>query len=161
MNYIHDLPAVTKKLVYLIDSPNIGINMDYSNTVYFLSCSTLEEEIELYGNKLFYTYLKNAVTVAAGGCIATALSEGVSNHRLYLKKFCEVAPAPLVSRRPGPVIESCLHRRIDSIQIMEDDIGLELRPTASRHRRLCECPRRILNHSKNNRRYGPKGHTAG
>lgn len=90
MNYIHDLPAATRKLVDLIDSPNIGINMDYGNTVCFPQRPTLEEAIDIYGDKLFYTHLKNSRPLASGGRIATALSEGEINHRLYLEKLQEV-----------------------------------------------------------------------
>lgn len=89
MNYIHDLPAPAKKLVDLIDSPAIGINMDYGNTVYFPVRPSVTETIDLYGDKLFYTHLKNSSAVA-GGRIATALSDGEINHREYLGKLKEV-----------------------------------------------------------------------
>ncbi|MBE7021590.1 MAG: sugar phosphate isomerase/epimerase [Ruminococcaceae bacterium] len=55
MNYIHDIPVSAKKLVDLIDSPSIGINMDFGNTVYFPDFPDLEETIDLYADKLFYT----------------------------------------------------------------------------------------------------------
>ena len=87
MNYIHDLPAPTKKLVDLIDSPNIGVNMDYGNIVNFPNHPTQEETIDLFGDKLFYTHLKNSIPVSSGGRISTALGEGEINHRLYLKKL--------------------------------------------------------------------------
>lgn len=104
MNYIHDLPAPTRKLVDLIDCPNIGINMDYGNTVYFPDRPTLEEAIDIYGDKLFYLHLKNSMPVASGGRMATALSEGEINHRLYLKKLREVGfdgPIGIEAPRPG------------------------------------------------------------
>lgn len=89
MNYIHDLPAPAKKLVDLIDSPAIGINMDYGNTVYFPVRPTVTETIDIYGDKLFYTHLKNSSPVA-GGRMATALGDGEINHRVYLEKLMEV-----------------------------------------------------------------------
>ena len=103
MNYIHDLPEPSKKLVDLIDSPNIGINMDYGNTVYFAGCTTVEETIDIYGDKLFYTHLKNSVP-AAGDRTPTALSEGAINHRAYLKKLQSVGfagPIGIEAPRPG------------------------------------------------------------
>lgn len=103
MNYIHDLPEPSKKLVDLIDSPNIGINMDYGNTVYFAGCPTVEETIDIYGDKLFYTHLKNSVP-AAGDRTPTALSEGAINHRAYLKKLQSVGfagPIGIEAPRPG------------------------------------------------------------
>lgn len=88
MNYIHDLPAAARKLVDAIDSPAIGINMDYGNTVYFPERPTLEETIELYGDKLFYTHMKNSLMVpGTDKRFPTALSEGEINHRNYVKKL--------------------------------------------------------------------------
>ncbi len=91
MNYIHDLPAAAKKLVDLIDSPMIGINMDYGNTAYFPVRPTVEETIDLYGDKLFYTHLKNSSPVPGSGLrMATGLGDGEINHRIYLAKLHEV-----------------------------------------------------------------------
>ena len=89
MNYIHDLPAPSKKLVDLIDSPAIGINMDYGNTAYFPVRPSVTETIDIYGDKLFYTHLKNSSPVP-GGRIATSLGDGEINHRVYLEKLKEV-----------------------------------------------------------------------
>ena len=91
MNYIHDLPNPSKKLVDEIGSPNIGINMDFGNTVYFPTFPNLEETIDLYGDKLFYTHLKNSVKIAgAKRNFPVALSDGMINHRIYLTKLKEV-----------------------------------------------------------------------
>ncbi|MBQ9784468.1 MAG: sugar phosphate isomerase/epimerase [Clostridia bacterium] len=106
MNYIHDLPAPSKKLVDMIDSPYIGINMDYGNTVYFPARPTLEETIDLYGDKLFYLHMKNSVAVPGGNGLRlpTALSDGEINHRLYVEKLQEVGfagPIGIEAPRPG------------------------------------------------------------
>ncbi|MBQ2840776.1 MAG: sugar phosphate isomerase/epimerase [Oscillospiraceae bacterium] len=91
MNYIHDVPGATKKLVDLIDSSAIGVNMDYGNTIYFPVRPSVEETIDLYGDKLFYTHLKNSSPVPGTGLrMATALSDGEINHRIYLAKLKEV-----------------------------------------------------------------------
>lgn len=91
MFYIHDLPAPTKKLVDLIDSPAIGVNMDYGNNAYFPVVPSVEETIDIYGDKLFYTHLKNsAVVPGANSRMATALGDGDINHRAYLEKLKEV-----------------------------------------------------------------------
>ena len=103
MKYIHDTPAASKKLVDDIGSPNIGINMDYGNTVYFPEMPSVEEAIDLYGDKLFYTHLKNSVP-AAGDRTPTALSEGAINHRIYLQKLKSVGfdgPIGIEAPRPG------------------------------------------------------------
>lgn len=104
MNCIHDLPQACKKLVDLIDSPNIGINMDYGNTIYFSGCPSVEETIDIYGDKLFYTHLKNSIAKPGGGRTPTALSEGEINHRNYLKKLRQVGfsgPIGIEAPRPG------------------------------------------------------------
>ena len=90
MNYIHDLPAPTKKLVDLIDCPAIGVNMDYGNTAYFPAAirPSVTETIDIYGDKLFYLHLKNSTPVP-GGRIATALGDGEINHRVYMEKLME------------------------------------------------------------------------
>ncbi len=103
MNYIHDLPEATMKLVNMVDSPSIGVNMDFGNTVYFPVHPTVTEAIDMYGNKLFYTHLKNSSPVA-GKRMATALSDGEINHREYLAKLKEVGfsgPIGIEAPRPG------------------------------------------------------------
>ena len=91
MNYIHDLPAPSKKLVDLIDSPAIGINMDYGNTAYFPVRPSVEEAIDIYGDKLFYTHLKNSSAIPGSTFrMATGLGDGDINHRAYYAKLLEV-----------------------------------------------------------------------
>ncbi len=89
--HIHDTPEQTMKLVNLIDSPAIGVNMDFGNTVYFREHPSVEEAIDLYGDKLFYTHLKNSSAIpGTGNRTGTPLSDGEINHRLYLAKLREV-----------------------------------------------------------------------
>lgn len=87
MNYIHDLPEAAVKLVRMIDSPAVGVNMDFGNTVYFAKYPSIEETIRLYGDKLFYMHLKNSVSIRDSGRYPVALSEGEINHRLYLEEL--------------------------------------------------------------------------
>ncbi len=89
MNYIHDLPEPSKKLVDDINQASIGINMDFGNTVYFPTHPELEETIDIYGDKLFYTHLKNSAPVGTSR-MATSLSQGDINHRAYIAKLQEV-----------------------------------------------------------------------
>lgn len=89
--YINDTPQASKKLVDLIDSPAVGINMDYGNTVYFPVRPTVEEAIDIYGDKLFYIHLKNSSPVPGSGTrMPTGLGDGEINHRAYLIKLREV-----------------------------------------------------------------------
>ncbi len=105
MGYIHDLPAPAKKLADAIGSPMMGVNLDFGNAVYFPVHPTLEESIDLLGDKLFYTHMKNSVATPGSGLrLPTALAEGEINHRLYFEKLREVGfagPIGIEAPRPG------------------------------------------------------------
>jgi len=89
--YINDTPEATRKLVDLIDSPAVGINMDYGNTVYFPVRPSVEEAIDIYADKLFYVHLKNSSPIPGTKArIPTSLADGEINHRAYLAKLHEV-----------------------------------------------------------------------
>ncbi|MBQ2786314.1 MAG: hypothetical protein IJF02_07410 [Oscillospiraceae bacterium] len=66
MNYIHDLMTTTKKLVDMINCSNIGINMVCGNMRHFPQLLPLEDAMDLCGDKLFYTHLKNSMPIASG-----------------------------------------------------------------------------------------------
>ena len=103
MNYLHDYAESARKLVDLIDRDNFGINLDYGNSVYFKGIAPLEEAIDICGDKLFYTHMKNSIP-AADGRTPTALGEGVINHRIYVKKLKAIGFQGLVgieAPRPG------------------------------------------------------------
>lgn len=105
MLYIHDIPHKVMKMVDEIDSPAIGVNMDYGNTVYFKEHPSIEETIDIYGEKLFYIHLKNSAAIPGTNFrIAMALSDGEINHRIYLAKLREVGfdgPIGIEAPRPG------------------------------------------------------------
>ena len=105
MGYIHDLPASARKLVDLIDSPMVGINLDYGNTVYFPVRPGLEEAIDQCGDKLFHLHLKNSISIPGmAQRLATSLSGGEINHRAYLEKLIAVGYTGTISieaPRPG------------------------------------------------------------
>ena len=104
MNYIHDLPAAARKLVDLIDSTHVGINLDYGNAVYFPNPPALNDAIDTCGDKLFHTHLKNSVGVPGGQRIATSLEEGTINHAAYLDKLASIGYTGTVgieAPRPG------------------------------------------------------------
>ncbi len=92
MGYVHDLPDSARRLVDTIASPALGINLDYGNTVYFKERPSLEEAIDLCGDKLFYVHMKNSVALpeTPNLQLATALGEGQIDHRAYMNKLCAV-----------------------------------------------------------------------
>ncbi|MBR5479673.1 MAG: sugar phosphate isomerase/epimerase [Clostridia bacterium] len=114
MSYLHDTPKCARKLVDLIDSPAVGINMDYGNTAYFINMPSPADVAKLYGEKLYYMHLKNAVNIA--GCrMPTSLAEGDINHRAYLKAIKEMGYT-------GPIgIEA--PRGGDRVWFVRNDIG--------------------------------------
>ena len=105
MKYVHDLPAQSKKLVDMIASPAVGINMDFGNTYLFPTHPTLEETIDLYGDKIFYTHLKNYITIpGATNKMPASLDGGEINHRAYLEKLRDIGfegPIAIEAPRPG------------------------------------------------------------
>ena len=105
MGYIHDLPATAKKLVDMIGSPAVGINLDYGNTVYFPTRPSLEEAIDQCGDKLYHLHLKNSVWIPGTEYrMATSLGEGEINHRAYLDKLASIGYTGTISieaPRPG------------------------------------------------------------
>ena len=90
MNYIHDTPQSSNKLVDLIDSPAVGINMDYGNMIYFVNVPSAVEAVKLFGDKLVHMHLKNSVSIGEEKRMATALGEGEINHRAYMQAVKEV-----------------------------------------------------------------------
>ena len=114
MSYLHDIAESAKKLCDMIDRPNFGINLDYGNTQYFTcKVAPLEDAIEICGDKLFYTHMKNAIQLSRPDAnknpdmklmVPSALSEGGINHRAYVKKLYQVGfggPIGIEAPRPG------------------------------------------------------------
>ena len=105
MGYIHDLPSTARRLIDAVGSSALGINLDYGNTVYFPNRPSLEEAIDICGDKLFYTHLKNSVAVrGTNKRMPTALSQGEINHCAYLEKLEDIGyagPIGIEAPRPG------------------------------------------------------------
>lgn len=89
MGYLHDTPQAAKKLVDLIGSSAVGVNLDYGNAVYFESKNILplSDTIKHLGKSLYYTHLKNSAAIAGtdNKRMPAALSQGEINHREYIK----------------------------------------------------------------------------
>lgn len=87
MWYLNDLPETAVKLADLIGSPNVGVNLDYGNTIEFrnIQIPSLEKAISVIGSKLYYVHLKNSCRLADGSQLPTSLADGEINHREYLK----------------------------------------------------------------------------
>jgi len=103
MCYLHDTPAAAKKLVDLIGSSNVGVNLDYGNAVYFADNPSLKDTISMLGSSLKYIHLKNSIESDTKR-IPTALSEGMINHREYLRLLTDsgyTGPICIEAPRPG------------------------------------------------------------
>jgi sugar phosphate isomerase/epimerase len=85
MNFLHDLPEATKKLVEMIGSPNVGVNLDYGNAVFFDNIPSLEETILSLKDMIYYVHMKNYLRTVDGTLTAAGLGDGVINHREYVK----------------------------------------------------------------------------
>lgn len=103
--YIHDLPVPTRRLIDDIGCANVGVNMDYGNSVFFPTFKGIEETIDIYGDKIFYIHLKNSVKVpGTPSNLSVALSEGLINHTVYFNKLKEVGyngPIGIENTRQG------------------------------------------------------------
>ena len=108
MNYIHDYAESAMKLVKMIDRDNFGVNLDYGNSMFFKGILPLDKAIELCGDKLFYTHMKNyqPVTSRSGPSwlLPTSLGDGATNHRQYVKCLKKIGFDGLIgieAPRPG------------------------------------------------------------
>ena len=108
MCYLHDTPQATKKLVDMIQSPAVGVNLDYGNAVYFPKehILSLADTIKLLGNSMHYLHLKNSLATPGtdNKRLPTALSEGEINHREYIELVKESGfegPICIEAPRPG------------------------------------------------------------
>ena len=90
MGYLHDYPLVAKELVDRIDSPAVGVNLDYGNAFEMTDKLPLADTIKKIANRLYYVHLKNSVTLPEGGRLATGLADGEINHREFLKLLKEI-----------------------------------------------------------------------
>ncbi len=104
MNYLHDSIEGTLELLERIDSPHVGVNLDYGNISNFKKASPLESTIDAAGEKLFYVHLKNSIGLEDGTRIKTALSSGDINNREFvriLKNRGYSGPIAIESPRAG------------------------------------------------------------
>ena len=125
MNLIHDTPEATIRLIELIGSPNVGVNMDYGNYYWHQRCKSLEETFKIYEGRILYFHLKNAIKLPNFVRFQTQLGEGQINHREYLsliKKYDIKAPIVLESPRDGDR-EWYAKEDIAYIKSVMDDIG--------------------------------------
>ena len=104
MAYLHDSPAPTWKLLQMIDKPAVGVNLDYVNITALPDQPSLEETINLFGDKLFYVHLKNTYVTDSGDRLRVGLGEGQVNNREFLrllKKTGYAGPLCIEAPRPG------------------------------------------------------------
>ncbi len=85
MNYLHDLPVSTMRLLEMLDNPAVGANLDFGNIVYLQDTLTIEDTVSMLGENLYYVHLKNSYKLKDGSRFATNLADGTINHREYLK----------------------------------------------------------------------------
>ncbi|MCK5801489.1 MAG: sugar phosphate isomerase/epimerase [Lentisphaeria bacterium] len=90
MGYLHDLPEAARKLVDLIDSPAVGINLDYGNAIHFPQPVSLAEAIGQCGDRLYYTHFKNYTAIrGTEGRLPTGLADGDINNREFVRLLME------------------------------------------------------------------------
>lgn len=104
MNYLHDMPASTMKMVAAIGHPAVGVNLDYGNISYMPAPPTFAECLDTIGDRLYYVHLKNVYVLKAGTFMRVGLAEGQLNHRQMLRALKERGYAGMLcveAPRPG------------------------------------------------------------
>lgn len=103
MCYLHDVPASVMKMVEMIDSPAVGVNLDYVNISAVAGQPSLAECIEIIGDRLYYVHLKNMITVRGGGYVRCGLGDGQTNNREFLRLLqARGYDGPLCIEAPRP-----------------------------------------------------------
>ena len=85
MGYIHDTPEAAKKLADGIGSSNVGVLLDSGNIALFPNAPSVDEQVEMLGERIFYLHLKNLFIFPNGGYVCTSLADGHINNRKLLK----------------------------------------------------------------------------
>ncbi|MDD5677119.1 MAG: sugar phosphate isomerase/epimerase [Kiritimatiellae bacterium] len=86
-NYLHDWPAVTRKLVDQIAHPCVGINLDYANYYAMTDKPDMEDVLNCVGDWLYYVHLKNIIRIPGPHELRVGLGEGDVNNRELLRKL--------------------------------------------------------------------------
>ena len=103
MCYLHDVPASAMKLVEMIGSPAVGVNLDYVNISCIPGQPSLAECIEILGDRLYYVHLKNHMALRTGAYVRCGLGEGDTNNREFLRLLkARGYDGPLCIEAPRP-----------------------------------------------------------
>ena len=104
MCYLHDTMESTMKLINLIGSDAIGVNLDYGNIRSLGLETSIEEAVALAAGRLYYVHFKNSIWHDDGFRIKTCLGDGDINHREYisiLRKHKYNGPICIESTKKG------------------------------------------------------------
>ncbi|NOY75772.1 MAG: TIM barrel protein, partial [Kiritimatiellaeota bacterium] len=75
--YLHDLPKACSKLLKMVDMDNVGVNYDHGNIFINKNGSSIEEVLNIIGDKILYVHLKNMfVPFDKSFFLSTRLEEG-------------------------------------------------------------------------------------
>lgn len=88
-NYLHDLATPARKLVDMINSPAVGVNLDMGNIVLNDNGEPLEETLDILEGKIYYLHLKNMLLPRGGGFIPVHISDGVIDNRVMFRILME------------------------------------------------------------------------
>lgn len=85
MNYLHDSPEATHRLLGLIEHPNVGTNLDYGNIHYFPKPPSLAATVELLADTVYLVHLKNSIKLPDGQAVKLGLGDGDINNREFMR----------------------------------------------------------------------------
>lgn len=84
--YLHDTATSSRKLMDVTDCPHVGINYDHGNIFGHPKGESIDQALELLGDKIFYAHLKNAHKVQ-GQYLPAPLRHGSINTRYILRRL--------------------------------------------------------------------------
>ncbi|MFO7945490.1 MAG: sugar phosphate isomerase/epimerase family protein [Armatimonadota bacterium] len=103
-NYLHDLATPARKLVDMINSPAVGVNLDMGNIVLNDNGEPLEEALDILEGKIYYLHIKNMFLPRGGGFVPVHISDGVIDNRVMFRILMEQGydgPVGLEAPRQG------------------------------------------------------------
>ncbi len=103
--FCHDLAKPAAELVDAVNSPRVGVLLDYGNMIGFKPVPDLEEVVKTLGSRIFYLHLKNSFFTGNRPPVRCGLADGAINHRWYLDLVREqtgaLPPICIEAPRPG------------------------------------------------------------
>jgi sugar phosphate isomerase/epimerase len=95
-NALHDIPVPIRRLLDMVKTDNIGVNLDHGNIILNEFGGGVPESIELLKDKIFYIHLKNMI-VMGKRFYCTTLADGMIDHFEYLSCLKKIGYSGIIT----------------------------------------------------------------